>query len=140
MLPTHYEAASLVPLARSNGGPLHGNVSGAATDPRWRELERAVREYHVKGSGTRTNLAGPSAEKDKYGYLVKKIPSDILTDRDSTIWKLCEMLAPDFEFDTITVNKFETHEQCQHHVDRRNVGDSLLALLGSFKGGRPDSG
>ena len=45
------------------------------------------------------------------------------------------MLEPKFDFDTITLNKFVSHEQCQHHWDKRNVGNSQIAFMGNFKGG-----
>ena len=32
-------------------------------------------------------------------------------------------------------NNFTSHEQCKLHVDKRNVGDSYLAILGDWEGG-----
>ena len=32
-------------------------------------------------------------------------------------------------------NQFTSHEQCKFHVDKRNVGDSYLAILGDCEGG-----
>ena len=42
---------------------------------------------------------------------------------------------PDFAFDSIQVNKFTSHEQCQMHLDRKNRGESRWAMMGSCKGG-----
>ena len=101
--------------------------------PQWCSLEALARNRIMRGTRCRTNLAGPDAERDQYGFLKNPLPSDIIT--SGPIWELCKLLSPDFRFDTVTLNKFAHHEQCQHHWDKRNVGNSRIAFVGNFKGG-----
>ena len=42
-------------------------------------LEAHLREYIIKGTKTRVNLR-PHAERDQYGKLKEKLPSDVVTD------------------------------------------------------------
>ena len=39
---------------------------------------------------------------------------------------------PDFSFTTIQLNK---NRQCLPHVDKNNIGDSVIVALGDFEGG-----
>ena len=86
----------------------------------------------MHGTRTRTNLV-PDAEKDEYGYLKKPLPTMII--RSGAIFRICKEMRPDFPFNAIQWNKFENHLQCQWHVDRKNIGDSLFAMMGEFEGG-----
>ena len=84
-------------------------------------LEAQLREYIVKGTKTRINLR-PHAERDKYGKLKEKIPSDVVT--DGPIFYLVKLLNPDLHFQFITINKFTKADECEHHFDTGNTHDS----------------
>ena len=58
-----------------------------------------------------------------------------MTIRSGPIFRLLKEMWPDLPFNVVQLNKFKTHGQCQWHVDRKNVGDSLLAMMGEFDGG-----
>ena len=55
--------------------------------------------------------------------------------RSGPIFRLLKEMRPDFPFNVVQLNKFRHYRQCQPHLDRRNVGDSLFAMMGDFKGG-----
>ena len=120
-------------VATQAAGPAGGDAEGARSNALWCSLEALARNRIMRGTRCRTNLVGKDAERDQYGFLKHSLPSDLIT--SGPIWELCKLLSPDFEFDTVTLNKFVHHEQCQHHWDRRNVGDSRIAFVGNFKGG-----
>ena len=96
------------------------------------QLEAQLREYIVKGTKTRVNLR-PHAERDQYGKLKEKIPSDVIT--DGPIFYLVKLLNPDLWFEFVTINKFKNADDCEHHYDTGNVGPSRLIMLGDFVGG-----
>ena len=58
-----------------------------------------------------------------------------MTIRSGPIFRLLKEMRPDFPFNVVQLNKFKSHRQCQWHVDRKNVGDSLFAMMGDFEGG-----
>ena len=95
-------------------------------------LERLAKSRKITKTYTRTNLV-PGAPKDARGYLKEGLPS--MTIRSGTIFRLLKEMRPDFPFNVVQLNKFSSHRQCQWHVDRKNVGDSLFAMMGSFEGG-----
>ena len=80
----------------------------------------------------RVNLR-PHAERDKYGKLKEKIPSDVVT--DGPIFYLVKLLNPDLHFQFITINKFTKADECEHHFDTGNKGPSRLIMFGNFSGG-----
>ena len=100
----------------------------------WALLEDFVREHLLRGSVTRTNLA-PDARRDELGRLVEPIPSEQVRDPEHPIFRICKKMNPDHPFNAVQVNKFTSHRQCQLHRDKRNVGDSRLAIMGDCKGG-----
>ena len=95
-------------------------------------LERLARSEKVRRNRFRTNLV-PDAPRDKHGFLVDGIPSMAI--RSGPVFRICKEMRPDFPFNVVVLNKFENHMQCQWHKDRRNVGDSLFAMMGDFEGG-----
>ena len=95
-------------------------------------LEAQLREYIVKGTKTRVNLR-PHAERDHYGKLKEKLPSDVVT--DGPIFYLVKLLNPDLHFQFITINKFTKADECEHHFDTGNKGPSRLIMFGNFVGG-----
>ena len=101
----------------------------------WRALQEEIRAFKGPGTHRRLNLA-PDAERDRTGkYHKTALPSDVVKD-GHPIFELCRFLAPpDFDFNMVQVNRFRNHKQCQPHVDKRNVGDSLWAMLGDCTGG-----
>ena len=100
----------------------------------WLLLERFVREHLLRGSYTRTNLV-PDAPRDKEGKLVTPLPSEQIRDEQHPIFRICKKMNPDQPFNAVQVNEFTSHRQCQLHRDKRNVGDSRLAIMGDCKGG-----
>ena len=100
----------------------------------WLLLERFVREHLLRGSYTRTNLV-PDAPRDKEGKLVTPLPSEQIRDTQPPIFRICKKMNPDHPFNAVQVNKFTSHRQCQLHRDKRNVGDSRLAIMGDCQGG-----
>ena len=92
-------------------------------------LERLARSEKVRRNRFRTNLV-PNAPRDKHGFLVDGIPSMAI--RSGPVFRICKEMRPDFPFNVVVLNKFENHTQCQWHKDRRNVGDSLFAMMGDF--------
>ena len=98
----------------------------------WDALERSLLEHRGKGTALRTNLV-PDGERDRWGYLKHRIPSDRITEGE--IFDICKQMHPDFDFDEIQVNKFKNHRECQMHYDKNNVGESRFAMCGPFKGG-----
>ena len=98
----------------------------------WDNLESAVKAHKFRGTRTRTNLV-PDGTRDNYGYLQDSIPSDVV--RNGPVFEACKAMLPGVEFDSVTLNHFTSHEQCQPHRDKKNQGLSYIALLGSFSGG-----
>ena len=70
--------------------------------------------------------------KDEWGPLVDPLPSGRL--REGPLFEAVQRLLP-VRTTTVQCNKFTSHEQCKFHVDKRNVGDSFLAILGDCEGG-----
>ena len=100
-------------------------------------LEDAVRRYIVKGTNQRINLQ-PNAPRDKHGKHITPIPSDVIqwdTPDGQEIYHLCKLLNPDFDWEFVTINKFDDASQCEHHKDTGNKGVSRLILFGPFVGG-----
>ena len=91
-----------------------------------------LREYIIRGTKTRVNLR-PHAERDQYGRLKEKLPSDVVT--DGPIFYLVKLLNPDLHVQFITINKFTKAHECEHHFDTGNKGPSRIIMLGNFVGG-----
>ena len=119
---------------KATGGNAVANpaLSSADRDLLTDLLEAHLRDYQVKGSKTRVNLR-PHAERDQYGKLKEKIPSDVVT--DGPIYHLVKLLNPDLWFEFVTINKFKNADECEHHFDTGNVGPSRLIMLGDLVGG-----
>ena len=94
-------------------------------------LEQMVRSKKIQGTYTRTNLS-PDAPRDSRGYLIEPIPS--ATIRGGPIFRFVKEMRPDFPFNVVQINEFTSHRQCQWHTVRRNVGDSLFAMMGTCEG------
>ena len=92
-------------------------------------LERLARSERVRKNRFRTNLV-PDAPRDKHGFLVDGIPSMAI--RSGPVFRICKEMRPDFPFNVVQLNKFSSHRQCQWHVDRKNVGVSLIAMMGKL--------
>ena len=60
--------------------------------------------------------------------------------RSGPIFRACKEMRQDFPFNVVVLNKFSSHLQCQWHKDRRNVGESLFAMMGDFEGGALELG
>ena len=72
----------------------------------WKTLEKELNAYKTKGTKARTNLVSKDAPRDATGrYLQERIPSDQVT--DGPIFELCQLLAPQFRFNVVQVNKFQ---------------------------------
>ena len=100
-------------------------------------LEDAMRRYFIKGTKSGINLK-PNAPRDKRGKHVDALPSDVIqwdTPDGQEIYHLCKLLNPDFNFEFVTVNKFQDASQCEHHHDTGNKGLARIILFGSFVGG-----
>ena len=54
---------------------------------------------------------------------------------DGPIFHLCKLLNPGFPFVFVTVNKFTSADECEHHHDTGNEGPSRLIMFGNFQGG-----
>ena len=121
-------------VGEATGGNAVANpaLTSADRDLLTNLLEAQLREYIVKGTKTRVNLR-PHAERDKYGKLKEKIPSDVVT--DGPIFYLVKLLNPDLHFQFITINKFTKADECEHHFDTGNKGPSRLIMFGNFVGG-----
>ena len=124
-----------VSLLQVGGGPRRMKPWLSCTSSEklalWNYLEDLVRQHVVRGTRYRTNLA-PDAPRDERGRLVDPRPSDMI--RSGKILRVCQYMNADFDFTAVEVNKFRSHLECQLHVDKRNVGDSRIALMGSFQG------
>ena len=97
----------------------------------WDHVEKLARAYTIKGTRLWTNLA-PNAPRGEWGLLVDPLPSDRI--REGPLFEAVQRLLP-VRTTTVQCNKFTSHEQCKFHVDKRNVGDSFLAILGDCEGG-----
>ena len=98
----------------------------------WDALEEALDVNRPKGTNTRFILVEKDAPRDATGQFPRDtIPSDKVT--EGPVFDICKRLAPNFRFNTVHVNKFLHHKQCQKHRDRKNVGNSLFASWGTVE-------
>ena len=133
-LPTPPTDLSREAVGEATGGNAVANPALTSAD---RELltdllEAHLRDYTVKGTKTRVNLR-PHAERDQYGKLKEKLPSDVIT--DGPIFYLVKLLNPDLHFQFVTINKFKNADECKHHFDTGNKGPSRIIMFGNFVGG-----
>tara|TARA_Y100001972_G_scaffold112497_1_gene146289 strand:- start:1948 stop:3168 length:1221 start_codon:yes stop_codon:yes gene_type:complete len=62
----------------------------------------------------------------------KVVPSKAMIENKSEIYNECKKLFPDFEFNSVQINK---NFKCDPHYDSKNSGISLIMALGDFTGG-----
>jgi len=62
----------------------------------------------------------------------KVVPSKAMLENNSEIYNECKSLFPDFEFNSVQINK---NFKCAPHYDNKNCGEALVMALGDFTGG-----
>jgi hypothetical protein len=106
-------------------------VDGSADcdDPAWAELWDFLLSWTWVDTD-RANVAEP-------GIRPRSITLFVHDKRAKPLVKLIRLLAPGHYFNVITINRYtaDTWARIICHIDKSNVGPSILCLLGDFQGG-----
>lgn len=84
-----------------------------------------------RGFGTHRSMTFGIVSQRYRGFVGISAPSMRHTSVFNELLRLASVIAPDFAFTTIHVNK---NVVCPHHTDSTNIGESMLVSFGEYDG------